>query len=179
MVILTLPFPPSTNRLWRHWQGRTLISREGRVYRATVGQIVAVAIPPMPAVQSVRHRMTARTVAMMRALTHTAARKPSQVRLRTRRASTAARQCARNQPCLIRLPGCLHDATTTVLCHYNLMGYHGMGLKAPDDMGAYGCANCHAVVDGRMARPAGYTRNDVRLAHAEGVMRTWILRGGA
>ena len=87
---------------------------------------------------------------------------------------TTLRKLARGQPCLIRLPGCLHDAATTVLCHYSLPGYFGIGLKAPDQLGAFGCANCHAVVDGRMARPDGYTRNDVRLAHAEGVMRTWM-----
>ncbi len=34
---LTLPYPPSTNRLWRQWKGRTLISREGRAYRRLVG----------------------------------------------------------------------------------------------------------------------------------------------
>ena len=45
MIILTLPFPPSTNRLWRHWQGRTLISKEGRAYRMAVGRLVAVARP--------------------------------------------------------------------------------------------------------------------------------------
>lgn len=116
---------------------------------------------------------------MMRALIRPSALNPAQVRLRTRRTATVARQSARNQPCLIRLPGCLHDAATTVLCHYSLAGYFGMGLKAPDALGAYGCANCHAIVDGRMARPAGYTRNDVRLAHAEGVMRTWMLRRDA
>ena len=87
-----------------------------------------------------------------------------------------ARASAAGQPCLIRLPGCLHDSATTVLCHYPLAGYSGMGLKSPDAFGAYGCANCHAVVDGRMARPDGYSRNDVRLAHAEGVLRTWIAR---
>lgn len=32
-MILTLPFPPSTNRYWRHWQGRTLLSKPGREYR--------------------------------------------------------------------------------------------------------------------------------------------------
>jgi crossover junction endodeoxyribonuclease RusA len=32
-VILTLPYPPSTNRYWRNVQGRTLISRDGRQYR--------------------------------------------------------------------------------------------------------------------------------------------------
>ena len=44
-VRLSIPFPPSTNRLWRHWQGRTLISKEGRAYRTAVGQVVAVARP--------------------------------------------------------------------------------------------------------------------------------------
>lgn len=36
MPTMTLPFPPSTNRLWRQWQGRTLLSREGRSYHAAV-----------------------------------------------------------------------------------------------------------------------------------------------
>jgi crossover junction endodeoxyribonuclease RusA len=36
-VILTLSFPPSLNRLYRNVQGKTLISREGREYRQTVG----------------------------------------------------------------------------------------------------------------------------------------------
>lgn len=31
--MLILPFPPSTNRYWRHWQGRTLLSKSGREYR--------------------------------------------------------------------------------------------------------------------------------------------------
>lgn len=105
--------------------------------------------------------------------------RPSQVRMRSHPKSSAARKSARNQPCLIRLPGCLHDAATTVLCHYSLTCYFGTGLKAPDALAAYGCANCHAIVDGRMARPDGYTRNDVRLAFAEGVFRTWMLRGDA
>lgn len=37
-VLLSLPFPPSANRLWRHWQGRTLLSREGRQYREQVAR---------------------------------------------------------------------------------------------------------------------------------------------
>lgn len=32
-MIITLPFPPSTNRYWRHWKGRTLLSEAGREYR--------------------------------------------------------------------------------------------------------------------------------------------------
>ena len=35
-----LPFPPSVNTYWRHWQGRTLISARGRKYRAQVRGLV-------------------------------------------------------------------------------------------------------------------------------------------
>lgn len=35
---LTLPFPPSANRIWRQWKGRTLLSKEGREYRDRVAR---------------------------------------------------------------------------------------------------------------------------------------------
>lgn len=35
-MILILPYPPSNNRYYRHWKGRTLLSREGRAYREAV-----------------------------------------------------------------------------------------------------------------------------------------------
>lgn len=34
---IELPFPPSVNRLWRSYQGRMLLSRAGRAYRAEAG----------------------------------------------------------------------------------------------------------------------------------------------
>lgn len=40
---LTLPFPPSTNRIWRHVGPRVLLSREGRQYRVDVAVVVAQA----------------------------------------------------------------------------------------------------------------------------------------
>lgn len=40
---LSIPFPPSTNRIWRNVQGRTLLSREGRTYRARVVEAVYAA----------------------------------------------------------------------------------------------------------------------------------------
>ena len=40
---LTLPFPPSANRLYRRVGPRTLISREGRRYRETVCALLAAA----------------------------------------------------------------------------------------------------------------------------------------
>lgn len=40
MITLTLPYPPSVNRYWRHiaikGQPRTLISRDGHAYRSAV-----------------------------------------------------------------------------------------------------------------------------------------------
>lgn len=39
MNSITLPWPPSTNRLWRQWRGRTLLSAEGRAYRAAVARV--------------------------------------------------------------------------------------------------------------------------------------------
>ena len=33
VVSITLPFPPSVNRMWRTWKGRMLLSRQGREYR--------------------------------------------------------------------------------------------------------------------------------------------------
>ncbi len=46
MLNLTLPWPPSTNKLWRHvmiaGKPRTLLSREGRAYFETVGYRVLV-----------------------------------------------------------------------------------------------------------------------------------------
>lgn len=38
---MTLPFPPSVNRYWRHVGPRVLISREGRSYRERVRSLLA------------------------------------------------------------------------------------------------------------------------------------------
>lgn len=46
MIVLTLPYPPSVNRYWRspnkgRLAGRTLISEEGRAYRAAALEALA------------------------------------------------------------------------------------------------------------------------------------------
>ena len=62
-------------------------------------------------------------------------------------AMSKLRESAKGQPCLIRLPNhCEHNTETTVLCH--LYG-GGMGKKQSNAHGSFGCASCHAVVDGR------------------------------
>ena len=81
------------------------------------------------------------------------------------------RKLARGQKCMIRLPGCNHDRSTTVLAHYRLAGYSGMGQK-PDDFafGAWSCSACHDLIDGRTK--SDHDKSVLRLAHAEGCLRT-------
>jgi crossover junction endodeoxyribonuclease RusA len=40
MLVLTLPFPPSINTYWRTWNGRTLLSKEGRLFKKAVADYV-------------------------------------------------------------------------------------------------------------------------------------------
>jgi len=89
---------------------------------------------------------------------------------------TDLRKLARNQECQVRLPGCDGGGETTVLAHYRLSGYCGTGLKPPDVMGAWCCAKCHDLIDGR-AKLNGLAQEMIshdliRLAHAEGCLRT-------
>lgn len=41
MLTLSLPYPPSVNHYWRHFRGRTVISREGRTFRTNVCALLA------------------------------------------------------------------------------------------------------------------------------------------
>lgn len=84
---------------------------------------------------------------------------------------TDLRKLAKGKPCLVRMPGCDGGGETTVLAHYRLAGYSGVALKPPDIMGAWCCAPCHDLIDGR-AMLANLTKTEIRLAHAEGCLRT-------
>jgi hypothetical protein len=89
---------------------------------------------------------------------------------RSRPKSTPARKSAKGMPCMVRLPGiCNGDPATTVLAHYRLAGYCGTGMKPPDELGAWACSACHDECD---RRTRILETDFVRLAHAEGVMRT-------
>jgi hypothetical protein len=50
-----------------------------------------------------------------------------------------------------------------------------MGIKPPDELGAWCCYQCHQFVDGHAPLP-GYTKEQIRLAHAEGCLRTAVER---
>jgi len=58
------------------------------------------------------------------------------------------RKYAQGKPCMIRLPGCLPGDDTVVLCHWRDSST-GMGQKENDLIGAWGCASCHDIMDGR------------------------------
>ena len=81
------------------------------------------------------------------------------------------RELARYKPCMVRLPGCDGGGATTVLAHYRLSGYCGTGIKPRDVMAAWACHPCHEAIDQRRTID-GYTRAEIRIAHAEGCLRT-------
>lgn len=91
---------------------------------------------------------------------------------------TKLTKAARGRDCTIRLPGCPNNTETTVLAHYRLAGTCGTSMKPNDLQGAWGCSYCHDRVDGRAKCDMG--REELRLYHAEGVMRTQdqLLREG-
>ena len=67
----------------------------------------------------------------------------------TRRENSALREFARNQPCLLMVPGhCTNDRGTTVGCHSN-WSIHGKGKsrKADDHYIVWGCIGCHSWLD--------------------------------
>lgn len=82
---------------------------------------------------------------------------------------TDLRKLARGMPCMIRMPGvCNGDPATTVLCHLRMAGISGMGMKANDLLGAWGCSACHSYVDthgidGRTALLEGMARTQAVL----------------
>lgn len=81
------------------------------------------------------------------------------------------RNLARGQPCQVRLPDiCNHNPETTVLAHFRMAGIAGMGIKAPDLIGAWACSACHAAIDRQTH--TNLDRDYVRLAHLEGMART-------
>lgn len=77
---------------------------------------------------------------------------------------------AKGKPCLIRVPLiCCFDDATTVACHVPLADFHGVALKMLDWFIAFGCATCHAVVDGKDNRVA---KAVARQFHLDGMIRT-------
>lgn len=73
----------------------------------------------------------------------------------------AIRRSAQGEACTFQIPlVCNHNPETTVWCHENSYAAgKGMGLKALDVEGAYGCSDCHAAYDQMSTRL--YTRAEL------------------
>lgn len=61
--------------------------------------------------------------------------------------SKRLRDSARGRDCTMRLAVCRFDTETTVLAHLPC-GNKGTGMKSPDMLAVFACANCHAQIDG-------------------------------
>ena len=74
------------------------------------------------------------------------------------------RREAIGRECQIRLEG-ICNTEPCCLAHFRLSGISGMGMKSPDQIGAFSCDSCHKVVDTNKAV-------EVQLDFAKGVFRT-------
>ena len=73
---------------------------------------------------------------------------------------------------MVRLPGiCNFNSETVVLAHIRVVGVSGRGMKSPELVGAWACSACHDELDGRTHK-SGMSRDELRLAHFEGMART-------
>jgi hypothetical protein len=73
------------------------------------------------------------------------------------------RAYARGKECRVRLPGiCNFNPETTVLAHVRIVGISGMGIKAPDALGAHCCSACHAACDTDDRHELDFLRGVVR-----------------
>jgi hypothetical protein len=86
-------------------------------------------------------------------------------------------ESARGEECQIRIPGwCNGNRETTVWAHANgSAAGKGIGMKADDLLGAYGCSNCHDIYDRRRPTPQGMTREEVELCFWEGHARSLVM----
>lgn len=74
---------------------------------------------------------------------------------------------------MVRLENvCCGDPETTVLAHVRMQGISGMGLKAPDQLGAHACHACHTACDTGQWNGQRFEREFVELAFLRGVIRT-------
>ncbi|GGA45845.1 nuclease domain-containing protein [Pelagibacterium lentulum] len=85
--------------------------------------------------------------------------------------SSAILKHARGQNCTLRLPGtCNGNPETVVFCHLNGgAAGKGMGVKAHDSLGFFGCSDCHRAYDQQRGRA------DLALEVLDAVCETHVL----
>ena len=74
---------------------------------------------------------------------------------------------ARGQDCTLEILGwCNRNPETVVFCHFPDES-HGMGIKASDASGGFGCSDCHDVVDRRVPCPEFQNRSEWYLRRSQ------------
>jgi hypothetical protein len=88
--------------------------------------------------------------------------------------SKKLRDSARGEECTLQIhPYCEGQSETVVLCHLASEG-HGIGLKSHDYWSAYGCATCHAIIDGRDQKAfKAIGHEEIERCRVRGLYRTW------
>lgn len=81
------------------------------------------------------------------------------------------RKSAKGEECQIRIPGvCNFNPETVVLCH---LGGAGIGIKSLDIFSAYGCNDCHDVVDQRVL--SEFSMPVIKMMFFEAMVRTQVI----
>ncbi len=89
---------------------------------------------------------------------------PHQHAKESRRVVQSIRDSARDEQCLMMLPGCPNNRAMTIWSHNrHQRAGKGKGIKALDMLGAYACTHCDAIYDGQAMLPEGWTRDAVEL----------------
>lgn len=84
---------------------------------------------------------------------------------------TKITKSARGRDCEIQLEGvCNFNPETVIFCH---LGGGGMGMKSSDLHGAYGCYDCHMVIDGHAK--SDFSQEELELRFFQAMIRTQII----
>jgi len=103
--------------------------------------------------------------------------KPRKPLKASRPVMTPIRKSARGEACTLRFVGiCNRNPETTAWCHSNRSeDGKGLGIKARDEEGCYGCSDCHAWLDGGYAGKAPRKTVDARFdaarAESQNILR--------
>lgn len=82
---------------------------------------------------------------------------------------TRLRAEAADRECTVRGPGCVTGPCC--LAHVRIVGITGMGMKAPDFLGAWSCDTCHKRYDTR-GRLSCFEADEIEALFLRGVLRT-------
>lgn len=83
-------------------------------------------------------------------------------------------KAARGKGCTIQLhPYCNSNPETTVFCHAP-SSRKGWGIKSPDWWGAFGCSDCHDIVDGR--RKVDIPKAEIDRCFTRGIFQTMAIQ---